>query len=163
MAAENSESERDAIECFLDSQGKLNVSVDYGMKNAGRQVHLSVDFPPRKPELRGSRRHILDLLDHKNWPTQLNNLIAMKEITLSDNPRPIPEGHKSVAETDLDTYILDHRKGVWPQAEKRLDRGRWWAPHGGTRPQMDLICRLKVDQKDELLFVEAKAHEGELD
>jgi hypothetical protein len=93
----------------------------------------------------------------------LNDLIAVKGITLSDNPCHIPRGHSAFAETDIDTYILDHCKGVWPEAEKQLDRGRWWAPHGGTRPQMDFICRLKVNQKDGLLFIEAKAHERELD
>jgi hypothetical protein len=165
MAAPNIQPEPELQEVVLDDKGKLSadVSVAFGPANAGRRVRLSFDPLPFESEYQGSRRHILDLLGRSDWTSQLNDLIAVPDIALCSDPYPIPTGHWAAGETDLDTYIRRHCVGVWPQAEMQLDRGRWWAPNGGTRPQMDLICRLKVNQKDGLLFVEAKAHEGELD
>jgi hypothetical protein len=165
MAEENSKNELEPKVFPLDPQGRLDVTVseNFGTDNAGRRVRLSVDLLPLESEFRGSRKHILDLLDRSDWTRRLNDLIGIEEIGFGNDPCPTPKGPRAVAETDLDTYISNRCKGVWPEAEKQLAGGRWWAPYGGTRPQMDLICRCKINDKDGLLFVEAKAHERELD
>lgn len=165
MATDDTPNGSNSKEFSLDPRGTLNVNVseDFGAQNAGRRVRLSVDLLPSESDFRGSRKHILDLLGCSDWARRLSDLIAVKGVRVDDDPCPIPGGHGAVAETDLDNYIFGRCKGAWPVAEKQLDRGRCWAPHGGTRPQMDLICRLTINQSDGLLLVEAKAHEGELD
>lgn len=150
MPVDDNRNEFHAKEFSLDSQGKLNENIthDFGADHAGRGIRLTAELLPMESEFRGSRRHILDLLDCSDWVKQLNELIAVEGINVSTDPCPTPKGHNAIGETDLDSYILNHCKGFWPEAEKQLDRGSWWAPHGGTRPQMDLKCRLKVNRKD---------------
>jgi len=163
MAEEQKQNEFEPQVVSLDAHGKLNVTCDFGAPNAERSVRLSVDVLPLESEFRGSRKHILDLLAAPDWAKKLNHIMGVNEIDFATDPRPIPGGHASVVETDLDEYIHKCRKGIWPKAEEELKRGKWWAPNGGTRPQMDLISSISVLGKDGLLFVEAKAHEGELD
>lgn len=145
----------------LDAQGNLKEAID--QEYAGRQVRLAIELLQPDSEFRGSRRHILDLLESKSWTTRLQEIIGIDTVQVVDSPPSIPSGHQSSNETDLDDYIRQHGAAKWPAAIGSLNDGRWWAPSGGTRPQMDLICCIIVGGKDGLLFVEAKAHEGELD
>lgn len=147
----------------LDAQGRLNFSRECGAANAERIVRLSMELLPLPTEYRGSRKHVLDLLETLHWQNTLTQVIGINELRVPTQPFQIPVGYESAAETDLDEYVCNLRHGTWPEAEISLNQGAWWAPNGGRRPQMDLICRIKIGNRDGLLFVEAKAHEGELD
>jgi hypothetical protein len=163
MSTNGDGSDNDSIETSVDAQGNLTVTRDFGPANAGKQVTVSFDVKPKVTGYRGSRKHVLDLLGTTEWAATLNQLIGLPEICISSNSCPIPVGHNAASETDIDSYISRYRKGVWPEAELALNQGRWWTPKGGTRPQMDLICQASIYGKAGILFVEAKAHEGELD
>ena len=163
MAVENEQPESESNVVSLDSQGILNVRREFGVANAGRHVRFAIDLVPPESQFRGSREHVLGLLDSPNWPNTLEKIIGLQDVRVADEPHPIPIGHSSVAETDIDEYVRRYCGKEWPGADKELAQGKWWAPNGGTRPQMDLICRITQGGKDGLLFIEAKAHEGELD
>lgn len=163
MATASDGSDNDSIEASVDEHGKVTVTRDFGPANAGKQVTVSFNVKPKVTGYRGSRKHVLDLLSTPEWPATLNQLIGLPGICISENAYPVPVGHQSASETDLETYIARYRKGIWPAAELSLNQGRWWTPKGGTRPQMDLICQASIYGRGGILFVEAKAHESELD
>lgn len=163
MSGDNDQQQIKSTIVTLDSDGNLILNKPMGASYAGRQVRLDFELFRSESDFRGSRKHILNLLDSPRCAQTLQGIIGIDGIQLADNPYPKPIGHQSVNETDLDDYIRQYRAEQWPAALQQLNAGKWWSPNGGTRPQMDLICGISVGGKAGLLFVEAKAHEGELD
>ena len=131
----------------IGDDGQLRLTHDLGVANAGRNVRVSLELMPEEPEHRGSRQHVLNLLDDA-FAELMEEILGREDVVLQDACCPVPAGRRNTAETDLDTYIAKHCKEIWPQAGKELDTGRWWAPCGGTCPQMDLICRIKLCGRD---------------
>jgi hypothetical protein len=39
----------------------------------------------------------------------------------------------------------------------------WWLANGGNTPNWDLVCNCRIENREALILVEAKAHEGEFD
>jgi hypothetical protein len=146
-----------------DANGRLILEYDFGSENADREVRVSLDLLAPPHQYRGSRKHILDLVSANNFLERMQTLIGVDYIALDPTPEPMPGGFNSPGELDLEEYVR-RSLGQAVAAQLRDHRGRnWWAPNGGTRPQMDLICRAHIAGQPGLLFVEAKAHEGELD
>ena len=146
-----------------DAQGHLSLEHDCGLENAGRDVRISLDLlaPPRL--FRGSRKHILDLVFAEKFKERMQNLIHTDCVVLDSASGPIPSGFDSPGEVDLDEFVRRFLgEPVALRLKDNLNRN-WWAPYGGTRPKMDLICKASISGQTGLLFVEAKAHEGELD
>ena len=160
MTGGNNQAEFEPQIVTLNRQGAF--THEFGPAFANRKVRLAIELLQAESEFRGSRKHVLDFLGSPDWPQRLQEIIGIDEIQLAEAPCPKPGGHHSVAEADLDDYIHQFCAAKWPGVNQ-LNHGKWWAPNGGTRPQMDLICQIRVGGKDGLLFVEAKAHEGELD
>lgn len=111
---------------------------------------------------RGSRRHILELIDSPNYVQKLNTLLKNRAFVTEDDNR-VPSGKKQSSEWEIpqfcETYFSD-----WVDPEKI--RG-WWLPtqpenRRAKGPTWDLLSTCQMGDRRGLLLVEAKAHEGEL-
>jgi len=69
-----------------------------------------------------------------------------------------PKGSSSQSEISLTQFLTRHKV-----FSIKNDFQDWWAPQGGKLPTWDLISLCKIDGKDGILLVEAKAHDGEFD
>jgi hypothetical protein len=110
---------------------------------------------------RGSRKHVLDLLERPDYLPTINALLygTGAVISLSDPRQPI--GFADPSEDELPAFCRKHLDGVIDAA--CLDVGQWWTVHTGTTPNWDLLSLIKVGGQRGLLLVEAKAHGRELE
>lgn len=118
--------------------------------------------PDRPNRDRGSRKHILDILERNELSVTLARAFGGTEIRSSREPLPQPVNRGPQAawrEFDVETYLSAHSIPNWLGSLPR----DWWLKGRGTRPTWDLICQIEVQDKHGLLLVEAKAHEGEFD
>ena len=117
-----------------------------------------------KPEsisrgFRGSRKHILDLLEQKDFVGVFNNLLRNSGATVSNNDIYHPKGYPDPEEMELrdfgPKYLADQIN--WSTIRK------WWPDYPAKSPQWDLLITCTVAAKRGLVLVEAKASEAELD
>lgn len=111
---------------------------------------------------RGSRKHVLDLLERGEFGARMAQAFTGAPVRLADPPCPRPTSRKDKSqwsEDDAETYLKRHPVKGWPGSLPSC----WWVKGRGTRPTWDLLCQVLVSDKPGLLLVEAKAHEGELD
>jgi hypothetical protein len=111
---------------------------------------------------RGSRKHVLDLLECPDFAARLASVLNGTSIRLADSPCCRPTSRKSKyewSEDDVESYLKRHPVKEWAGTLS----SSWWVAGRGTRPTWDLLCHLLVTERPGLLLVEAKAHEGELD
>lgn len=111
---------------------------------------------------RGSRKHVLDLLEKGDFEVKIANVLKGTTIRLAEPPLPRPVNRKSKAdwsEYDAETYLNRHSIPGWTGSLSSC----WWVKGRGTRPTWDLLCHVLVSGIAGLLLVEAKAHEDELD
>lgn len=111
---------------------------------------------------RGSRKHVLDLLEGCEFGARMALALAGTPVRLADAPCPRPTSRKNKAEwseDDAETYLTRHPVKGWSGSLPAC----WWVKGRGTRPTWDLLCHVLVSEKPGLLLVEAKAHESELD
>ena len=111
---------------------------------------------------RGSRKHILDLLERGGFEAKMRQVLAGTNVRLTEQPcaRPVSRKNKADwAEYDAEKYLKRHPVQGWAGALPSC----WWVKGRGTRPTWDLLCHVLVSDRPGLLLTEAKAHEGELD
>ena len=107
---------------------------------------------------RGSRKHILDLLDSDGFVQTMNDLLAGAGVTLTSAHPRHPEGHANPEEWTLRQFCRAHQ----------LDRlgfdsfDRWWVPDHYQNPRWDLLSLCDIEGETGLLIVEAKAHTSEI-
>ena len=115
----------------------------------------------------GSRKHLLDLCDSREYPTSIDRILEGTELRLAKDHRSQPHGRatkEAWEELEVEEYLAtpDRQIGGLPS----LDMS-WWLRHRtptNRSPSWDLIARLSNDKAKEvgLLLVEAKAHETEI-
>lgn len=128
--------------------------------NKAQPERSAVTAGPKRD--RGSRKHILDLLEQPTFGESMAKLFAGTSVRLAELPYPRPMSRKSKEEwreDDAETYLKRHPVNGWTGSLPSC----WWVTGRGTRPTWDLLCHIFVSEKPGLLLVEAKAHEGELD
>jgi hypothetical protein len=117
--------------------------------------------------MRGSAKHILDLLDTDHCRESLNALIAdgSASIDSTDRWQPFGKADKDASrELEIPAFCDKHffelanhdcLKNWWlpPQADGRTRKGATW----------DLLSTCTIQGRKGLLLVEAKAHENELE
>ena len=105
--------------------------------------------------MRGSAKHLLDLLARKDYVPMMNGVLAAGGVHISEEDIRHPSGwddttewalHKFCEECCHDWLDQDSLSGWWP---------------GASPPRWDLISTCVVDGQRGPLLVEAKAHEGE--
>lgn len=105
--------------------------------------------------MRGSARHLLDLLAREDYVQVMNDLLVDGGVRVAHTDEHRPLGQSDPAEWSAEAFCaqlcrdwfdVDALSGWWPQV---------------MPPQWDLISTCRVDGQPGLLLVEAKAHEGE--
>jgi len=108
--------------------------------------------------LRGSRRHILDLVSSEAAPETLTRLIAGVGGRVDRSHRMRPVSHADSGEWDLRRFCRE-----CPAAGADLaDLDNWWVSEQYTGPTWDLLSECTINGEAGFLLVEAKAHESEL-
>lgn len=107
---------------------------------------------------RGSRKHVLDLLDSGRFAETMTALLSKHGVSISiyDTWRPL--GSLEDEEWDLRRFCatllgLDMDSGAFDV---------WWVPSRYRNPQWDLLATCAIDGRPGLLLVEAKANAAEL-
>jgi hypothetical protein len=108
---------------------------------------------------RGSRKHLLDLLDAAEGATGLNAVLADHGVSVSPAHPCRPRGHHDPEEWTLRAFCRTHCQQLM---DYRSFAG-WWVPERYTNPTWDLLSICSVNGRTGILLVEAKAHEAELD
>jgi hypothetical protein len=105
--------------------------------------------------MRGSAKHILDLVEREDYTEVMNGLLAGGGASVASDDAHHPAGwedrvewavHKFCEGYFHDWFMEDRLSGWWP---------------GASPPRWDLISTCTVDEQQGILLVEAKAHEGE--
>lgn len=108
---------------------------------------------------RGSRKHLLDLLDAPGYPSSLQAILAPAGIALTAQDAHHPRGHADASEWELPRFCQDSPFSV--NADAAFNG--WWVRYDGTLPTWDLISTCTMSGRPGILLIEAKAHESELD
>lgn len=117
--------------------------------------------------MRGSAKHLMDLLESRHGLDALNSLIAEASASIQPTDHWQPSGRMVLdkrREWEIPVFCgkhcgdlanLDVLKDWWlpPQADGRTRKGATW----------DLLSTCTIEGKKGILLVEAKAHEDELD
>lgn len=124
------------------------------------QMGKQTDARKTKP-LRGSRKHLLDLVESSDFGDRMKEILAPANIPIGVGADRQPSGRQNMKEIEIPAFCrrycttsFDLRKldGWWlPTA--RADKGATW----------DLLSTCSIEGRNGLLLVEAKAHEEELD
>jgi hypothetical protein len=112
--------------------------------------------PQLPQELRGSQRHLLQLIDSADYPIALNLLLRPHGIELADDASHYPLSVKRKGEWTLERFASTHCPTL-------LDVRRfasWWPR--SARLKWDLISTCSYGGKPAVLLVEAKGHAKEL-
>ena len=113
--------------------------------------------------MKGSRKHVLELIDNPDFVSIMNNILFPFDVVLKDKKTLQPKGFIDSSEFRLQRYVNEH-KLVKPFPNlKEFNFNTWWNPYGGSAPTWDMISLCKLNGKDALLLVEAKAHVNEFD
>lgn len=117
---------------------------------------------------RGSRKHVLDLVESPQFTPAVNGILARSGFRLADEPHVQPSGRKDAdawSEFEIEEYLADEGRRLPGLAPIPWD---WWIKHRtatNRSPTWDLIARLQslTDASQAgILLVEAKANLSEL-
>ena len=109
--------------------------------------------------LRGSRKHILDLLDRPDYTFALNAILADKNVELQATEPRQPHGHADPKEWTLRHFVREHLGGSGFDYSKFCS---WWVPEHFTNRTWDLLSTCTIAGRRGLLLVEAKANVSEV-
>jgi hypothetical protein len=111
---------------------------------------------------KGSKKHILDLLDRVDFVQEMNKILSPYNASIIDNKTVQPKGYSDIKEYGLQTFInRNNLNSIFPSL-LYFNFNKWWNPDGGKAPTWDMISLCKLNNKDAILLVEAKAHINEL-
>lgn len=108
---------------------------------------------------RGSRKHILDLLERRDFLEIFNNILKTSGATVSEADVYQPKGYDDPEEMELREF---GPKYLADQIDWSIIR-KWWPDYPAKSPQWDLLSTCIIENKKGIVLVEAKAHEAELE
>ena len=114
---------------------------------------------------KGSRKHVLDLIDRNDFIHTMNNILQPYDANVTDNKTVQPKGLRDVFEYELQYFINRHNLAErFPSLnDVNSNFNKWWNPRGGKAPTWDMISLCQLNGKEAILLVEAKAHVKEFD
>lgn len=110
---------------------------------------------------KGSKKHVLDLIDREDFIYSLNNILRPYEASITDKKTVQPKGKNDVSEYGIQSFINKHNIAERFPLLMDFNFNKWWKPSGGKAPTWDMISLCQLNGKDALLLVEAKAHKSE--
>jgi hypothetical protein len=107
---------------------------------------------------RGSRKHILDLLEREDFLEVFNSLLRNSGAAVSGDDVYYPKGYANPEEMELRDFGPKYLADLidWSIIRK------WWPDYPAKSPQWDLLTTCTIEGKKGIVLVEAKAHEAEL-
>lgn len=114
---------------------------------------------------KGSRKHVLDLIDGDDFIQTLNDILQPYGASIADSKTVQPKGSKDDFEYELQYFINKHKLAERFPLLEAIDSNfnKWWNPRGGKSPTWDMISLCQLNGKEAILLVEAKAHIKEFD
>lgn len=110
---------------------------------------------------RGSRKHVLDLVDSDSYLGSLNSLLATADATVEAADLYRPLGHREPDEFTIRAFCKE--AGLTSLASFNYEEfNRWWVPDEYRNPQWDLLSTCTIAGRRGLVLGEAKAHENEV-
>jgi hypothetical protein len=109
-------------------------------------------------KFRGSRKHVLDLVEKADFVHLANDLVRESGVTISQQATFRPKGYIDPAEMEL----RDFGPLCLPDVIDWKIVNNWWPGHPAKSPQWDLLITCMHGGREGLVLVEAKAHEAEL-
>ena len=116
---------------------------------------------PKITTFRGSRKHVLDWTERSTFLTELVDLLNPVPVQFDSNTAHMPRGYAAPDEARLDRLASD-----WIEnPEVRATLRTWWLKHSGgaNTPNWDIAVACRLEDRQGLILVEAKAHWVELD
>ncbi len=110
-------------------------------------------------KFRGSRKHILDMLERRDFIASFNNLLTGTSVSIMSSDSWAPNGYNSPDESQLRDF--EPFKKNCPVEHRVITE--WWPKHPARSPVWDMVMTAKIGDKKGLILVEGKAHERELD
>lgn len=108
--------------------------------------------------IKGSKKHVLNLIDNKLFIDKMNNLLVDTNTIIENKDSIYPKGRENPKEKTLPSFLKDD----WKNEDLAKEFRNWWIKHGSRTPQWDIISKCKIDGKEGILLVEAKAHKSEV-
>lgn len=108
--------------------------------------------------LRGSRKHVLDLISSDAAARILTGLISDVGGVVSGASRMRPASHDDAGEWDVRRFC----RACVPDRVDLTPLGEWWVSEEYRGPTWDLLAECSIRGRPGFLLVEAKAHESEL-
>lgn len=112
-------------------------------------------------EYKGSKKHVLDLIDREDFIFTLNKILQPYDANIIDRKTVQPKGKNDASEYGIQSYINKHKLAERFPLLSNFNFDKWWKPRGGKAPTWDMISLCQLNGKDALLLVEAKAHKSE--
>ena len=116
---------------------------------------------PKITTFRGSRKHVLDWTERSTFLTELVDLLNPVPVQVDSNTAHMPRGYAAPDEARLERLGSD-----WiANPEARATLRTWWLKHSGgaNTPNWDVAVACRLEDRQGLILVEAKAHWAELD
>jgi hypothetical protein len=119
------------------------------------------------PDSRGSQRHILDLLDCRNYTTRLQSVVVPHGVVISAADAHRPLGRSAPQEWELPGFCREHCSGWVKSASVDADiwdsmLTGWWLRHSssprGKLPTWDLISTCRINDNKGLLLAGKRHH-----
>lgn len=112
-------------------------------------------------EYKGSKKHILELIDSNDFIATVNTILSPYQADITDKKYMQPKGAMDVSECGIQSFINTNKLKERFPTLKDFDFNKWWSPYSGKTPTWDMISLCKLHGKDAFLLVEAKAHQTE--
>lgn len=107
--------------------------------------------------MRGSAKHVLDLLEREDYIQIMNGLLAEGGASIIPQDVRHPRGRDDPTEWPIRKFCKKYCRDWFEQDLLST----WWPGRPATPPMWDLLSTCRVNEWPGILLVEAKAHEGE--
>src|SRR5205823_3763585 len=126
----------------LGSRGSYNGLAVGQSSEHGRGVRGRTDMPGEEP-FRGSRKHILDLVQAQDYLPKLNALLGPHEVEVRVNDQHVPVSPDRPTETTVRTFLKAHT----PPGFDLETFSNWWVPDRWKGPTWDLLSTCLIQER----------------
>lgn len=125
-----------------------------------RATTRMVKVGAKPPIYRGSRKHVLDWVEHGPFLVDLLTLAEPAPVRISSKSQWMPRGYGQPDEARLENFGPQWlpKHPAWDHIRK------WWLVHerGANTPNWDIALGCEIEGNPGLVLVEAKANKAEL-
>ena len=149
----------ESIETRANGNGVVSLEHSLGADFANRKVKIIFEPIEEPQQVRGSRRHILELVSETKRLESLCGRLKAHGILLTtdDHRQPLGEGTDDAKEWTIRKFAKEHLRTNTDYESFNYDKfDKWWVPEQYKNPTWDLLSTCQIDDCAGLLIVEAK-------